>query len=579
VRVQHWRVVWVSLSASEIRAQLRAKKAPPPPEQIREAGLDNGLEKPVRKETPLLDRAQRSTSKPKKSVFEVKNIEADQVEVAVLSALYTQPEKSFEIFAQEHGRREFLANPICRAFFDELTSYYKAHHGIDPTAFVQNLHDTGKEQNLGGSAFLGQVISFVVPPSALPLHLGILRDKYIAREMVRSAAVLAGRVSAGGAEDMWAAIEEHEQKIIKLRSFADTTEGAENFGFDDLTNFNSRSDPNCLIGHRWVSRGTTTIWAAASGAGKSTLEMQLALYWAIGAPCFGLKPVRPLKSLIVQAENDLGDTAEQFQGVLAGIKATGDVNLNGEVEKMVSINRVIGVAGTEFLRVLTALIKTHRPDIVWIDPFHAFAGVNLLDAKEVGSFLREGLIPIAIEYGVGVQVIHHAGKSSQDSKAKSHWAEIDFQYLGFGSSEIQNAFRAVNVLVPISGHEGNWRLIFSKRGERAGAKDTEGHPAKSIYLSHSKTGCCWLQVDKPEDPVKSNASAATQFQAKFNEDSVLEEMSAIDELTTTQLSKHVMGETGMSRITFFRLFKELKKNGRIRIRDKGWVKTPRAELP
>ena len=43
--------------------------------------------------------------------------------------------------------------------------------------------------------------------------------------------------------------------------------------------------------------------------------MQMSMNWALGRTTFGIRPERPLKSLIVQAENDRGDVAEMFQVV------------------------------------------------------------------------------------------------------------------------------------------------------------------------------------------------------------------------------------------------------------------------
>ena len=37
-----------------------------------------------------------------------------------------------------------------------------------------------------------------------------------------------------------------------------------------------------------------------------------------GRPLFGIVPARPLKSLLIQAENDEGDLAEMRDGVIAG---------------------------------------------------------------------------------------------------------------------------------------------------------------------------------------------------------------------------------------------------------------------
>ena len=42
--------------------------------------------------------------------------------------------------------------------------------------------------------------------------------------------------------------------------------------------------------------------------------MQMAVSWALGKEVFGIKPVKPLKSLLIQAENDFGDVSEMLRG-------------------------------------------------------------------------------------------------------------------------------------------------------------------------------------------------------------------------------------------------------------------------
>ena len=51
-----------------------------------------------------------------------------------------------------------------------------------------------------------------------------------------------------------------------------------------------------------------------SGIEKSSLAMQMAVSWALGKEVFGIKPVKPLKSLLIQAENDFGDVSEMLRG-------------------------------------------------------------------------------------------------------------------------------------------------------------------------------------------------------------------------------------------------------------------------
>jgi hypothetical protein len=278
--------------------------------------------------------------------------------------------------------------------------------------------------------------------------------------------------------------------------------------FESLMAFDAANDPGNLIGRRWIVKGSTALWAGTSGAGKSTLQMQAAIYFGLGFKMFGMKPVRPLKSLIIQAEDDPGDVAEQLQGVLTGIETTereiDPAQLQAVVRQNVIIKRVYGVTGITFCRLLRKLIAEHTPDLVWINPLFAYAGCSLMDAEKTGHFLRDLLFPVAWETGVVLNVIHHAGKTDRDSKAKEHWTDLDWQYLGFGSSEIQNSFRVVNILTPIKRQAAGkpcYQLILSKRGERARATtpDIFAEPTTRLFLVRATNDTLfWLQVDEPQ---------------------------------------------------------------------------------
>src|SRR5688500_19891006 len=78
-------------------------------------------------------------------------------------------------------------------------------------------------------------------------------------------------------------------------------------------------DPNELLRHRFLCRGGGLLLVGPTGIGKSSLSMQAMIMWAVGRGVFWIQPVRPLKSLLVQAENDEGDLAEMRDGVIAGL--------------------------------------------------------------------------------------------------------------------------------------------------------------------------------------------------------------------------------------------------------------------
>lgn len=558
------------------RRQAKAETAAPEKEERQQNDVVAGSEKPQPRALPphqprLEPRPEgRESSRP----LTPQIAHAPEAELYALSALAQFPKTCFPLFTEKGANPELFWIPAHRALLSLLSDFYEEHRHVDGVAFMQHALDGGHTAGLGGPGLIASLWTRTSSPESFGYHIDILRDKYVAREAARLSSSLASKVITAGEDELWTIIGDHERAISDLRAMAsDKLEGVENFAYSDLINFDASKDEAVLLGaQRWLGRGYTCLWAGGSGYGKSTLEMQAALYWATGTSLFGIKPVRPLKSLIIQAENDLGDTGEQFQGVIAGIKATGDVNLNGEVERMIIVNRLIGCVGDAFLSRLKSLLKLHKPDLVWIDPLFAFAGCDLVDTEAISRFLREGLIPIAVEHQVCAHVIHHISKPARENDTKKSWTSFDYQFLGFGSSEIQNAFRAVNILIPVSGHDGVFRLVLSKRGSRAGAKDVDGETTTSLYLAHSKKGgMLWSQVEQPEDTNQPRKSG--QFIKSFVVDDVLEQMSVVHGLKTSEFAKHVMTETGMSRATFYRLFDQLKKDEKIRLdAAHGWVK-------
>ncbi len=265
------------------------------------------------------------------------------------------------------------------------------------------------------------------------------------------------------------------------------------------------NDPNELLRRRFLCRGGGMLLVGPTGIGKSALSMQAMILWAIGRPMFGIHPARPLKSLLIQAENDEGDLAEMRDGVMAGLGLTED-------ERQLAMANILVVhedarSGMRFFaEVVRPLLEQHRPDLLWIDPALAYLGGDNASQVDVGRFLRNLLKPLLREFGCAAVVVHHTNKPPS-GKEKSEWSGGDFAYLGGGSAEWANWARGVIAVRSVGSHSA-FELRAGKRGGRLGWKQADGlTPAYVKLIGHAKEAgiICWREVDQEEVPASGKA--------------------------------------------------------------------------
>lgn len=268
---------------------------------------------------------------------------------------------------------------------------------------------------------------------------------------------------------------------------------------EQLKSFDPSKDIG-LIGNRWLCRGGKLLLPSTSGAGKSTLLMQMLMLFALGQPFCGIKPARPLSSVIIGDENDEGDLAEMYQGILQYLKKSNPIELD---EEMLARNMKFwhcpAVSGDDFVSAVENELKQNPRDIACIDPLVSFAGCNLGKQDDAGKFLRGGLSRIADEIGVIWFVIHHVPKPS---KEKGRVSISDLQYAGAGTYDLPGWARTVMVLV--EAEPGLYRLVISKRSKRSGATHLDGTPTNTLWLKHAEDGIYWDQTDPPTTPERGS---------------------------------------------------------------------------
>ena len=227
----------------------------------------------------------------------------------------------------------------------------------------------------------------------------------------------------------------------------------------------------------------------------------MGINWALGLSVFGIAPERPLRSLLIQAENDLGDCSEMFQGSANAMGIEQDSETYKQLKERFVIVPEKRHTGESFTDSVRYQIAKHKPDLVWFDPLLSFVGDDISRQDVCSRFLRQLLNPIADETGVIWMIMHHTPKPSADPKSKSGWNSTDHSYAGTGSSELTNWARAVTILRSTK-NDGEFDLMLAKRGERARATSLDGSRTKLLHLKHAEDSILWEQRPTPMVVVK-----------------------------------------------------------------------------
>ena len=257
------------------------------------------------------------------------------------------------------------------------------------------------------------------------------------------------------------------------------------------------ADPNELIKRRFLCKGGAGILAAETGCGKSSFVMQIALHWGAGLACFGLEPTRPLKILLIQAENDNRDLQEEISGVCRGasnveLLSFPQITAAKEAVKIISDATHSGDGFVEML--YNVLEREPETDIVIVDPLFSFAGCDLTDQEKVSRFLRNQINPLLQMHHVAALFVHHTQKPSRAAMPN---ANFNAAYSYHGSAEIINWARFAIILERFKDRDGNlfFKLSAPKRGRRLGwESDTK-------YLRWSDDYIYWEELPSaPEMP-------------------------------------------------------------------------------
>ena len=286
----------------------------------------------------------------------------------------------------------------------------------------------------------------------------------------------------------------------------------EYFDLDAMLAFDPKDDKTVLIGgeRRWICQGYPFQIVGFSGTGKSSMAAHLAVNWAIGHAPWGLRPVRPLRILMVQAENDLGDASEAIIGATAKLVEADRRLLK---ENLIFVRQATKT-GFAFVEYLGQMVEKHRIDLIIADPLLAYADFDIASQAETTAFLRGpgGVHEMLQRTKAALLYMHHTTKPKSADDLDGMTPQ-QLAYLGAGCSEWVNFARDSGYLFRTSRKSSDnrpvYRFGFSKRQSRSGLKDASDRFAGHINLCHAEGGDIRWEYAPPDmDDQKAHSSPA-----------------------------------------------------------------------
>lgn len=229
------------------------------------------------------------------------------------------------------------------------------------------------------------------------------------------------------------------------------------------------------VGDGFLEIGGFVMFIGQSYIGKSTLLTQLSINMAIGRSWLFFKVDRPLKFMVVQAEdprNKLVKMGHMFKRM--GLT-------DQEVELADANTRVLTIRDLQDASAIKEIerhAEVFKPDVVCINPMTSYLGGSVYKDEIINRFLRVELTPMLDRLKLSAIVVHHPPKPITNStKGPQDLTEFELQYGGAGMAALTNAPRGNIFLTHVDGDV--FKLSVGKGFKDLGTTETVAYLRRS----------------------------------------------------------------------------------------------------
>lgn len=496
----------------------------------------------------------------------------DDAEAALIGLILAEPDRMPEVLPLVRG--EDFSDGNLRTIWEAAVRRFENGY-LDIITVCQDLNDRGDLTRIGGAAFVASLSDLATSGHARP-YIEIMREKSLRRKVNMTGLKLA---EAFDLDDIQATIrdlnEAYEARSVAL-SWPGRPLNLFTVPLDD-------DESNLLGTNRYLVRGDSLLIVGNAGMGKSSIQTQAAIHWALGRDFMGIPCSKPLKSLIVQAEDSDGDVGECWESCVRYMELSEEQKQ--QVGRNVQVIHEKSARGDDFIRKLAGYCRYFSPDLVWVNPLHSFMDGDIKDASSIGKFCREGLNGINLEDKWAYVILHHTTKPPTGKDAvERNWNEVMYDYAG--SADLVNFARAT-ISLKAKKNQGQFDLVLAKRGKRAGVyrevpqgigmrleittKIAVQHCDRTFKIEGREKPLgmiYWELADEDVEsetetkaPDKKKGGRPTQFHIK--KVLGLIPRGSENKIPRPQIARELADKTGISRRTLKRITDELEERGSI----------------
>ena len=229
------------------------------------------------------------------------------------------------------------------------------------------------------------------------------------------------------------------------------------------------------IGEGFLEVGCFVMLIGPSYVGKSTLLAQLTINFSIGRSWLFFRISRPLRVMIVQAEDPENKLIKMGKMVHQMSLSEDQIAMAHQNTAVLTIR---DLQDTGAIKEVERHAQIFSPDLLCINPLTSYLSQGVYKDETINKFLRVDLTPMLDRLRCSAIVVHHPPKPiAQGNDAKKQTA-FELQYGGAGMAALTNAPRGNIFLTHID--ESIFKLSVGKGFDDLGCDQT------SAYLLRSK---------------------------------------------------------------------------------------------